>query len=810
MTRLLLILALVFQVFCAGPLPAEEKTAEPAPKVEKKLDILEIYRLSNALPRELIDLRSEVEELKSVAALETQLPEIERIVEELTWDVNIAESMPDITYHQLAAIDTNLVKTRFKIDSLNRHVTENVNKLQGWYIRWQEYEAQIATLKSSRHVAERSGDVRETIAVLEQTVGEAKSLLEGHLLPNLIAGKKMGVIQTEVHSLGETVIDLIRDTNALMVQQTSPSMLSSEFYRRLDTRLLKQTWESVRLFFSYQKDYALQNLSLVAATGMLAAFMTLIIRLSRKLVKASSRWFVYASRPFATAILVSCVSLSLADSAFTFASLPPDWGSLVNLPLIIAVAYFADQITSVQWQNQFLRRLTLFLACTTLMTIINIPHALLYLFVFYSMAGVFIYSFCHFLKRWREAKSRTVTWAIWLWGLFPVIIISAGIAGYDQLAVLIFGRVLVMVVATMTIWILLQISCGLLEVFLLFFPLSIVRRNNETIVHQLRPTLFMLHAILWLTTMLMVFWVHPTLGAAFKALTSLQVRFASFELTPGSVLVVIFVCYLTVLVSRAIRAFLQQEVLPRYGVDKGVQVSITRLVHYAILTVGLFVLLHILGFGLNQIAILGGALSVGIGFGLQAIVNNFVSGLILLFERPIKVGDMIQIGTEVGEVKELGLRATTVQTYDNAEIVIPNSELITASVTNWTLADKRARLRVPVGVAYGTDVETVIRILLACANNNPSVLSTPKPRALFLAFGASSLDFELRVWIPNATERTDILSELNQDIESEFQMAGIEIPFPQSDLHLRSVDQGVAEIISGRRVSMGDAGKVGA
>ena len=184
---------------------------------------------------------------------------------------------------------------------------------------------------------------------------------------------------------------------------------------------------------------------------------------------------------------------------------------------------------------------------------------------------------------------------------------------------------------------------------------------------------------------------------------------------------------------------------------------------------------------------------MGIGFGLQAIVNNFVSGLILLFERPIKVGDMIEVGTDIGEVKELGLRATTVQTFDNAEIVIPNSQLITGSVMNWTLAEKKVRVRVPVGVSYGSDISKVLEILLTCANENPLVLSTPKPVALFLAFGASSLDFELRAWIADFNDKLSTLSELNQDIEYEFSLAGIEIPFPQRDLHLRSVDHAVLE-----------------
>jgi small-conductance mechanosensitive channel len=365
--------------------------------------------------------------------------------------------------------------------------------------------------------------------------------------------------------------------------------------------------------------------------------------------------------------------------------------------------------------------------------------------------------------------------------------------------VVIFGRVLAVVGATLVVCILARLTSGLLELALTNIPIKIIKQNADTIVNGITPVIVLAHGLLWLTIILDVIWLYPTLNASFVAITSLQFSFLSLSITPGSILAVVFIIYSSLIVSRGIRAFLQQEVLPRYKVDKGAQISINRLVHYAILFVGFIILLSALGFGLNQITILGGALGVGIGFGLQAIVNNFVSGLILLFERPIKVGDMIEVGTDVGEVKELGLRATIVQTFDNAEIVIPNSQLITGSVVNWTLAEKKIRVKVPVGVAYGSDISAVLEILLNCAEANAIVLSTPKPAALFLAFGASSLDFELRVWISDFNDKLIVLSELNQEIEYEFSNAGIEIPFPQSDLHLRSVDNEVIAKLSDQK-----------
>jgi small-conductance mechanosensitive channel len=203
------------------------------------------------------------------------------------------------------------------------------------------------------------------------------------------------------------------------------------------------------------------------------------------------------------------------------------------------------------------------------------------------------------------------------------------------------------------------------------------------------------------------------------------------------------------------------------------------------------VALLVLGFEFTKLTIILSAPGVGIGFGLQGVVNNFVSGLILLFERPVRVGDFIELDGKWAEIKNIGLRATIVQTFDQADVIIPNADLVTNQVVNWTLSTRFVRVVVPVGVAYGSDVPLVMEKLMACAIANSKVAKTPKPQVLFLSFGESSLDFELRVWLPNAEERLTVKSELHQEIDRSFREAKIEIAFPQQDLHLRSVDDSV-------------------
>jgi small-conductance mechanosensitive channel len=223
--------------------------------------------------------------------------------------------------------------------------------------------------------------------------------------------------------------------------------------------------------------------------------------------------------------------------------------------------------------------------------------------------------------------------------------------------------------------------------------------------------------------------------------------------------------------------------------DIGVSLSVSRLLHYALVSVGCVLALVVLGVDLTTMTLLVSALGVGIGFGLQTIVNNFVCGLILLLERPLRVGDTIEISGQPAKITKIGLRSTTVRTPDQADMIVPNSDLITNRVTNWTLTDRQARSVIPVGVAYGSDIALVMQTLQACALAHPGVLHSPEPQVLFRRFGDSSLDFELRAWVADVDSRLQVASDLHQDIDRRFRQAGIEIPFPQRDLHVRSVEQ---------------------
>jgi potassium-dependent mechanosensitive channel len=269
---------------------------------------------------------------------------------------------------------------------------------------------------------------------------------------------------------------------------------------------------------------------------------------------------------------------------------------------------------------------------------------------------------------------------------------------------------------------------------------------------------------------------------------------ATFSLI--NIILFFFVIWLSVFISRIVRNILQEEVFTRVKVERGVPSTVIMLVRITLIIIGFLLAAAAAGMKLSSLTIIIGAFSVGIGFGLQNIFNNLVSGLILAFERPIKEGDTVEVNALLGVVKKIGIRSSVVRTYDGAEVIVPNGSLISSELINWTLSDQNRRVDIRVGVAYGTDPEKVLEILMSAASSDKNVLDSPEARGYFIGFGDSSLDFRLLAWVPQE-ERLEVESDLRLKINSEIKKAGIEIPFPQQDLHVKSVDGEVIKNVKG-------------
>jgi small-conductance mechanosensitive channel len=276
------------------------------------------------------------------------------------------------------------------------------------------------------------------------------------------------------------------------------------------------------------------------------------------------------------------------------------------------------------------------------------------------------------------------------------------------------------------------------------------------------------------------------LGPILNWLATPLFTFGNTQVSAFSILISIAFLAGFVIVSRLLAAFLRSRFLPGLGVDQTVAGSLATLARYGMVVLGIFVALNSLGFDLSTLKIVLGALGVGIGFGLQNIVNNFVSGLIILIERKVKQADIITVAGTDGRVIDIGLRSSVIRTRAGHEIIVPNSDLVTSQVTNFSYHDRLIRVDIPVGVSYAADPNQVRELLLEAVKEDDRVLSQPAPDVLFRQYGESSIDFELRAWIDDPWQAPRVCSKLYFSIWYKLKGAGIEIPFPQRDLHVRS------------------------
>lgn len=280
------------------------------------------------------------------------------------------------------------------------------------------------------------------------------------------------------------------------------------------------------------------------------------------------------------------------------------------------------------------------------------------------------------------------------------------------------------------------------------------------------------------------------LGGAFRAqaerVLAESVQLGELEISIGDVFAFVIGIWAAVVLSRVLARTLQEDVAPRFGVGPGVPAAAALVVRYAVLALGFVLAASAAGIGLAQLSLFAGALGVGVGFGLQNIVANFVAGLLLVFERPIKVGDTVDVAGHRGVVREIGIRASTIRVLSGADIVMPNSQLTESEVINWTHTDSTLRVDVPIGVAYGSDLQRVRDALHAAATSVDVALEDPPPAVLMVGFGDSSLDFQVRVWIADAADHYVAQSTLALAIHDALGEAGIAIPFPQRDVHIHN------------------------
>jgi len=765
--------------------PSGSEEASPT----KIPEMAEIVPLAGRLSGRLAILEKDALNLLDTTVVEKSYSEIEQKLESQSGRFEELKTSEGFGYYDLIEFSNKIKKEFESFDAIGKPVVRAINRLSTWRKEWLEERKRWAAWQSSLLKDERIGTLEATFQKASGTIDRALGIIHPQLESMLALQGKAADIRIGLDTLNDELNRLIDKTRGSAFLNESPPMFSSEYFSQLKTGLRNALRKGVDAFALPTGQFFFRVGWIVLIHVFVTLFVITVLIKKRRSLAESERLSFLTKKPFSAGLFVGYLT-----TVFIYAYVGSEFLWRFTMSTIVAISFVRLIVGLIEttWKKRFIYWLMVLFIANNLLNGLGIALPLFRLYIFLTALG----SLFLFLRWAWESDEGLCKWALRAGSAFFAFILITAFWGRTRLLMHMFVSLVISIATIFVFMLLLYILHGFLE---WLFRSSVIadklRFNQGDVDSSIRRTVQLLYILTWgfglLPAILMVFGAYHNLKDAIQGLLSFGFNVGENKISVGLLLVAAGVLYGSVFVSWILRRVLMDDMLHRSSVERGVRHAMARLLHYFIVFIAFLLAISILGFDITKLTIMLSALGVGIGFGLQSIVNNFVCGLILLFERPIRVGDSIELTGQWAEIKRIGLRATTVQTFDQADVIVPNADLVTNQVTNWTLSSRQVRLLVPVGVAYGSDVSLVMEKLIACANSNEMVAKMPPPQVLFLSFGESSLDFELRVWV-EAENRLQARSDLHQEIDKSFREANIEIAFPQRDLHIRSVDKSIS------------------
>jgi small-conductance mechanosensitive channel len=778
----------------SGRSAAETESDRTAP-LQSPPGIAELIPRLAELKQQSLDLNARLEVLQETDSFAEPLAFARQRAETLSREMDNLTDPTGWNFDRSLDTRSQLVEHQSTLGSLLGGISTRLQELDALRQTWKEKEIfwrqWRESLPKDLLKTQRAAfiEAAEEIAHTQQRIVAASS-------PLISLQGEVTQLQEKSLTLLGTVDNMLQTMQGKTFQKTGRSFSSPRFYSQFDRSLLNAAQKGLESVSGIDREFFRKQGWLVGLQLLIAILLAGFLVHKSRTEQRETEWHFILVHPMATAIFVATIACGSVYSA------PPAlWRWLLAFLAATSSAVLVSGLLDDPRKKLMIYVLAGVYVLTLGLQIIALPLILYRLYLaLLSLLGI---PFLLVLAaRHRKIPGRRKDYFILTLRLGALVLFCSFVAqwtGYSTLSSRLFESSMKTVFLGLFSWMTLHLGRGSFQ-YLVKLPILqrrrfIIQFGSELETH-LRKLLFV--TILgYVAFYLMEVWgVFPSAGQAWRAFLDAGFTLGDKKISMYLVLLAVFTLYVSIQGSWVLGALLETEFFPPRSVDHGVRDSILKLLHYALTTVGFLLAISMLGFELKNFLVLAGALGIGIGFGLQHIVNNFVSGLLLLFERPVKVGDMIMIESEWCTVRKIGLRATTVETFDQSEIIVPNSDLISQKVTNWTLTSEQSRVVVKVGVAYGTNVKQVLEILTECANQHPKVLTEPPPSPLFVQFGDSAMNFELRAWVEKASHRLQVKSDLLTAIDEMFHRQGVEIPFPQHDLHLRSIDASALENLS--------------
>ncbi len=765
-----------------------------------------------------------------VATAESTLDELRNIDKSATADPDVAVVAADLPQTRDAidaqrAVAADLVRGHPALDALreaeerwrtfnqtlagwNEKLTaraalldKDLERLNALDAEWRRTQDSAGTADLPPEVAARIPSTLAAVQAARDRTNQARSRLSD--LQNQIAVQQSRVAETR-DSLRRARDEAVGN----LLVKDSPALWSGASYWSSTATLASDVEHSLGTQIGALREYIdVHRLAVVVHAGVFACFAFALfwararVRVWVEREPALARAATVFRLPIATALLLSVVS-----SGWIYPEAPrllrAILGAVALVPTVFIVRRLIDRPLYA-----LLDALVGFYVLDQFRLIVQALPMAARLVDLFEFTVVIVFVSWYILKPAHgdesEAEDARIHWASRFASYVALAIFlvacAANAFGYVAFARLIGGGVLGSAYFAVVLYAAVKIVDGFVMFALRVPPLGslpAVAENRGLLRARIVGTVKVASAALWLLVAMELTAIRVAVIGWLRGALAAQLTLGAIAISLGDVLGFITVIGLAAMVSRLVRFVLREEVFPRTGLNKGVPYAITTLIHYAILFVGFLVALGAIGVDMTRFTILAGAFGVGLGFGLQNIVNNFVSGVILLFERPVNVGDTVQIGAHLGDLRRIGLRASVIRTPDGSEVVVPNGDLISKEVVNLAIPGERRRIDIRLGVDYEADPEEVLSLLKGAAEAHTMVLKDPAPTAFFLGFGDSTLDFQLLAW----TNRTDLWaatkSEVTVAVNRALREAGVAIPGPRREIHVRTVDRDAAKVLA--------------
>lgn len=806
----------------ASPTPSLQATLSPSAPGPTPIPLAEVVTKAESVQSNLRDITADLA-ADQTATVDSELPTLAKEIDaRIAEDAKILNSRPSL--ETLRTLETEWTTLGVKLPVWKRELTARATLLDRELARltelgdtWQQ-TLNLAQTDIATEIAEPVG-ASSTTAVIIGTPPEIIHRIEATIAAIKQTRMEVEKRRAQVLSLQTRVaeqsarlneaIGIVRQVrheavNRLFVKD-SPPIWNAEVRSRAGQNLLQDSQNTFGTQWAALKTYAQRQWANLIVHAVVLLMLIAGLYWARRRVQP---WLVAEPSlesvlrvfyiPVATALVLSILASGwiypqaprLLNAALGAAALVPTiiiLRQLVERPLFpvlnaLVVFYFVDQLRAISAALPVLSRL---------------------LFLLEMLGGlVFVAWLIKSARLTRVSEAErdrlwsTVSFSARVTAVIFLLAAIANALGYVSIASLVGSALLGSAYVAIILYAAIRIADGLIMLASRVRPLTLVRmvnRHRPLFRRRIRRVLRWIATLAWVLYTLELLSLRSPVIENIRAVLGARLDVGELHISLGNVLAFLVTVWAAFLFSRFLRFLLKEDVYPHVQLARGVPYAVSTMLHYVILLVGFFFAVAAMGIDMTKFTILAGAFGVGLGFGLQNIVNNFVSGIILLFERPVNVGDVIQVGQRDGVLRRVGMRASVIRTLEGSEVIVPNGQLISEEVLNWTLSDQQRRLEIDVGVAYGTEPEVVIDLLTKVAVQHPDIMKEPSPDTLFVGFGDSALNFKLRAWTSEFERWMSIKSELTIGVNAALRDAGITIPFPQRILHIQPTGESVVE-----------------